>query len=59
MAVADFFRPRLLYLDVRRPSVYHLNNVDDTRLIIDRVDDPIVTLADTIDVRPACKLFRP
>jgi hypothetical protein len=37
----------------------NFNNVDDMRLIIDRVDDPIVTLADTIEVRPARKLFRP
>ena len=31
-------------------SVAYLNNVDDTRLIIDRVDDSIVTLAYTIEV---------
>jgi len=39
--------------------VAHLDNVDDTRLIIDRVDDPIVALADTIEIRPARELFNP
>ncbi len=37
----------------------NLNNVDNTRLIIDGVDNPMVTLTDTIKVRPACELFRP
>ena len=36
-----------------------LNNVDNTRLIIDRVDDPIVVLADTKKVLPTRELFRP
>ncbi|MFM1800115.1 MAG: hypothetical protein RLZZ117_2393 [Cyanobacteriota bacterium] len=31
-------------------SVAYLNNINDTRLIIDRVDDPIIALADTIEV---------
>lgn len=40
-------------------SVAYFDNIDDTRLIIDRVDDPIVALADTIEVRPASELFSP
>jgi hypothetical protein len=39
--------------------VAYLSNVDDARLIIDRVDDPIIALADTIEVRPARELFGP
>ena len=34
-------------------------NVDDTRLIDDRVDDPSVASADTIEVLPARELFSP
>jgi hypothetical protein len=34
-------------------------NVDNTRLIDDRVDDPSVALADTIEVLPARELVSP
>jgi hypothetical protein len=34
-----------------------LNNVDDTQLFIDGVDNPIVTLANTIKIRPTRELF--
>jgi len=37
----------------------NLNNVDNSRLIVDGVNDPIVALTDTIKVRPARELFRP
>lgn len=37
----------------------HVNNVDDTRLIIDRVDNSIIALADTIGIRSARKHFSP
>jgi hypothetical protein len=49
---------------LRRPSVdissvANLNNVDNSRLIIDGVNDPIVALTDTIKIGSARELFRP
>lgn len=43
----------------RRLSCDSPFNVDDTRLIDDRVDDPSVALADTIEFLPARELFSP
>ena len=40
-------------------SVSHLNNVDDAGLIINKVDNSKVALAETIEIRPARELFRP
>ena len=40
-------------------SVSHLNNVDDTGLIINKVDNSKAALAETIEVRSASELFRP
>jgi SAM-dependent methyltransferase len=40
-------------------SVSQLNNVDDAGLIINKVDNSIVALAETIEIRPARELFRP
>lgn len=40
-------------------SVVGLNNANDTRLIIEGVDEMIVALAETIEERPARKLLRP
>ena len=37
----------------------NLYNVDNTRLIIDGVNHPIVALSDTIKVWPSRELFRP
>ncbi len=37
----------------------NLNNDDNSRLIIDGINDPIVALTDTIKVGSARELFRP
>ena len=39
--------------------VVGINNINDTRLIIKGVDEMIVALAETIEERPARKLFGP
>ena len=36
----------------------HFYYIDDTRLIINGVDDPIVTLTNAIETRSARELFR-
>ena len=40
-------------------SVSNLNNIDNTQLIIDGVNDPIVAFTDTLKVWPAREHFRP
>jgi hypothetical protein len=35
----------------------YLNNINDTRLIIDGIDYSVVALANTIEIQPACELF--
>ena len=40
-------------------SLSHLNNVDDAGLISNKVDNSIISLTETIEVRPAREPFRP
>lgn len=36
----------------------NLDNIDDTRLIIDGVNNPIASLTNTVEVYPSSQLFR-